>query len=93
MACEALGIRFQPMVREKTGACAPEALEVMQLVCNAAAAHTGIDHASLLQDTLVRCAASIRRANARAVLSRAAECPTQQGTAILEASTLLLPES
>ena len=70
VACEALGIRFQPMVCETTGAWAPEALEVLQLICKAAAAHTGTDHASLLQDTLIRCAASIRRANARAHFKR-----------------------
>ena len=70
VACEALGIRFQPMVCETTGAWAPEALEVLQLICKAAAAHSGEDHASILLDTLTRCAASIRRANARAHFKR-----------------------
>ena len=69
-ACEALGIRFQPMVCETTGAWAPEALEVLQLICKAAASHTGTDHGALLQETLTRCAASIRRANARAHFKR-----------------------
>jgi hypothetical protein len=64
-ACEAQGIRFQPMVCETTGAWAPEALEVLQLICKAAASHTGTDHSVLIQETLSRCAASISRANAR----------------------------
>ena len=69
-ACEAQNIRFLPMVCETTGAWAPEALEVLQLICKAAASHTGTDHSALLQETLQRCAASIRRANARAHFKR-----------------------
>jgi hypothetical protein len=69
-ACEAQSIRFLPMVCETTGAWAPEALEVLQLICKAAASHTGTDHSALLQETLQRCAASIRRANARAHFKR-----------------------
>ena len=68
--CEALGIRFQPMVCETTGAWAPETLEVLQLICKAAASHTGTDHSAILQETLTRCAASMRRANARAHFKR-----------------------
>ena len=69
-ACEALGIRFQPMVCETSGAWAPKALEVLQLICKAAASHTGTNHCAILQETLSRCAASIRRANARAHFKR-----------------------
>ena len=69
-ACEAQGIRFVPMVCETSGAWAPEALEVLQLISKAAASHTGTDHSVLLQETLTRCAASIRRANARAHFKR-----------------------
>ena len=61
------------MVCETTGAWAPEALEVLQLICKAAASHTGTDHSALLQETLQRCAASIRRANARAQFKRHAD--------------------
>ena len=70
VACEAQGVRFQPMVCETSGAWAPEALEVLQLICKAAASHTGMHHGELLQDTLARCGASIRRANARAHFKR-----------------------
>ena len=65
-ACETQGVRFQPMVCETSGAWAPEALEVLQLICKAAASIMGPHHGELLQDTLTRCAASNRRANARA---------------------------
>ena len=68
--CESQGIRFQPMVCETSGAWAPEALEVLQLLCKAAAAQTGIPHCEFLQDTLARCGAATRRANARAHFKR-----------------------
>ena len=68
-ACEAQGGRFLP-VCEMSGAWAPEALEVLQLVCKAAASRTGTDHSALLNETLSRCAESIRKANARAHFKR-----------------------
>ena len=71
-ACESQGIRFQPMVCETSGAWAPEALQVLQLICKAASSRTGTDSGALLQETLSRCAASIRAANARANFKRCA---------------------
>ena len=69
-ACDAQGIRFQPMVCETSGAWSTEALEVLQLIAKAAASHTGSDHKTLLQGTLQRCAAVVRKANARAHFKR-----------------------
>ena len=61
-ACQALGNRFQPMVRKTALAWATEAVDDAQLIRKAAAAHTGAD----LGETIARCAASIRQPNARA---------------------------
>jgi hypothetical protein len=69
-ACATQGIRFQPMVCETSGAWAPEALEVLQLICKTAAARTGTPHSELLQETLSRCGAAVHRANARAHFKR-----------------------
>ena len=69
-ACESQGIRFMPMVCETSGAWAPEAVETLQLIRKAVAAHTGTKHGELLQETLARCAAAVRKANARAHFKR-----------------------
>ena len=58
------------MVCETSGAWAPESLEVLKLICKAAAGHTGTEHGVLLQETLMRCGAAIRKANARAHFTR-----------------------
>ncbi len=69
--CEDQGIRFLPMVCETSGAWAPEALDVLDLLAKTIANRSGGDAKRLLRGLLQRCAAAIRSCNARAHFKRA----------------------
>ena len=59
------------MVCETSGAWAPEALNVLKLIAKCAAKRTGADNKQLERELLQRCAAAVRKANAKAHFKRA----------------------
>ena len=70
LACSNQGIRFQPMVSETSGAWAPEALNVLQLIAKAVAGREGKHHSLILKEILSSCAVAARKASARAHFKR-----------------------
>ena len=69
----AQGIKFVPMIAERSGGWAPGAIKVLKTIAKAAAAPTGLDAGVLKRQYLEGLCVCIRKANARAILRRRAE--------------------
>ena len=70
--CSEVGVEFQPMVCETTGAWSPEAFFVLKQLSRTAASLTGRDEDACLAETLQNLSVTVRRCQARALLRRLA---------------------
>ena len=73
LCCAAQGIKFVPMIAERSGGWAPRAIKVLGTIAKAAAATAGLDPGLQKRQYLEGLCVIIRRANARAILRRRAE--------------------
>ena len=87
--CTAQGFQFRPIVGEPTGGWGPSAICAFKAIARVQATHSHQDASAILASELQHLSTAVRRANARAVLSRGADSLPQHGAAFLNAVTLL----
>ena len=80
-ACQAVGVVFQPMVVETTGAWSPEASKVLWMLAKAEATRSGRKTETAFNELLQGASVCVRRANARAELKRVGDEETAAWTA------------
>ena len=87
--CEAQGMAFLPMVAEPSGGWGPSAVCTFKAMAKVQATCSDRDHQSILASELCQLSTVLRRANARAVLSRGVDITSPGTTAQANASAIL----
>ena len=85
----AQGMAFLPMVGEPTGGWGTSAACTFKAFAKAQAAGSDLEHGTILATELRHLSTVLRRANARAVLSRAGAPQDSPGTALANAMAIL----
>ena len=87
--CAAQGFQFRPIVGEPSGGWGPSALCTLKAFAKAQAAVTHSDAGSILALELQHLCTAVRRANARAVLSRGGDTTDPVNTAAATAAAIM----
>jgi len=91
--CEAQGFQFRPIVGEPSGGWGPSAICTFKAIAKAQAQIVGseVDAGRILSNELQHLCTAVRRANARAVLSRSFDAHTCLSTTAADAIAILSP--
>ena len=85
----AQGFQFRPIVGEPSGGWGPSAICTFKAMAKAQAASSYMDESTILSLELQHLCTAVRRANARAVLSRGGDFADSCSAAIADAAALL----
>lgn len=89
--CAAQGFQFRPIVGEPSGGWGPSAICTFKTIAKIRSADSHRDAGQILSLELQHLCTAVRRANARAVLTRGRDDSVAH-TAVTEAAILLAPE-
>ena len=87
--CMAQGFQFRPIEGEPSGGWGPSAMCTFKAMATAQAASSYLDESTILSSELQQLCTAVRRANARAVLSRGGDSADPCSAAVADAAALL----
>ena len=87
--CVSQGLQFRPIVGEPSGGWGPSAMCTFKAIAKAHAAGSHQDAGSILAVELQHLCTAVRRANARAVLSRGCDTTVLPSSACADAAAIL----
>ena len=88
--CATQGLQFRPIVGEPSGGWGPSAICAFKAIAKTQAAGSTSDAKTIFASELQHLCTAVRRANARAVLSRGGDTADPVSTAVASAAALLV---